>query len=88
MLELFSFDRLPVMKVGGHMDGRRPVRLLRPLKLDTDVVGNIGTLVLAFGMPPPCLQNTEFNQTDSTIPRPSIVDPAPSIATDQQEPSR
>lgn len=57
MLELVSVDLLPVMKVGGHMDGRRVVRPLKPLNDATDVVGSIGTLVLAFGIPPPCRAN-------------------------------
>lgn len=41
------------MKVGGHMDGRRVVKPLIALKDETDVVGSIGTLVLALGIPPP-----------------------------------
>ena len=41
------------MKVGGHIDGRLVVNPLSPLKDETEDVGSIGTLVLAFGIPPP-----------------------------------
>ena len=53
ILEPVSADLLPVMKVGGHIDGRLVVNPLSPLKDETEDVGSIGTLVLAFGIPPP-----------------------------------
>lgn len=47
--ELSTF-RLPVMKVGGQMELRREVKLnAEPPPLS---VGSMGTLVLAFGIPP------------------------------------
>lgn len=41
----------PVMKVGGHMDGRRLVKPLSPLNDEMEPVLSIGTLVLPFGPP-------------------------------------
>jgi hypothetical protein len=44
-----------MIKVGGHMDGRRAARPVRLPKGDPgDVVGSIGTLVLEFDRPPTC----------------------------------
>ena len=47
-------EGLPVMKDGGHMDDLRLVSPPKPAKVDPDEVDNIGTLVLALGIPPPC----------------------------------
>lgn len=41
------------MKDGGHMDDLRLVSPPKPAKVDPDEVDNIGTLVLALGIPPP-----------------------------------
>lgn len=49
--EPLSVVLFPVMKVGGHMDGRRLVKPLSPLNDEMDPVLSMGTLVLPFGPP-------------------------------------
>lgn len=45
---------LPVIKVGGHMDDLLVLMPLIPPNAEPAVVGSMGTLVLAFGIPPLC----------------------------------
>lgn len=48
---LLSAVLLPVIKVGGHMDGRRLVKPLSPPNDEMEAVLSMGTLVLPLGPP-------------------------------------